>query len=480
MNAPIRVAAPCDKLRYHIAPPALLLVRDSAGRTAEPPGSVGDAPESTSDWCVVHQRLVALASERAAHEHELCRWLRAAERVAVHCHTGHGSLVEYAERLIGLRPRQTEERLRVARALESLPELDQALRSGVLCWSAVRELTRVATPDTVHGWLGWAQGKPSRQIEQAIAARRPGDRPESRPDPLLVKHRLRFEVRPETMALVRDLQARIQADLGAPVDDDTFLHELARRALGGSDSRDDGRASYQVAITKCPECGLASVDSAGQRHITDGTFEAVVACDCQELGSVAPRSEESSPVGGNDHGVAAFAVNATANLECVSPHVGALPSGPSAGTTRRRATQSIPPAIRRQVLRRDRHRCVVDGCQSHQFLDVHHLVPRAEGGRHDLDRLACLCFAHHRAVHAGTLVLTGTVSSGLSFQHADGSRYGTNLTAETVHIAEQAFGALRNLGFPQTQARALLDKAMASRPANCNLTELMHAALRLV
>jgi hypothetical protein len=42
-------------------------------------------------------------------------------------------------------------------------------------------------------------------------------------------------------------------------------------------------------------------------------------------------------------------------------------------------------------MRRDRMRCVVDGCRNHRFLDVHHVTPRAEGGRHDPELLLVLC-----------------------------------------------------------------------------------------
>jgi hypothetical protein len=45
---------------------------------------------------------------------------------------GMATLFEYAERFLGLRPRQTEERLRVASVLEDLPLLDAALWEGHL------------------------------------------------------------------------------------------------------------------------------------------------------------------------------------------------------------------------------------------------------------------------------------------------------------------------------------------------------------
>ena len=67
-------------------------------------------PEVTSDWTRVHERLASLGKDRSAHERELCRWLLAAQRLAVHARAGFASLGEYAERLVGLNGRQTEER----------------------------------------------------------------------------------------------------------------------------------------------------------------------------------------------------------------------------------------------------------------------------------------------------------------------------------------------------------------------------------
>jgi len=67
-------------------------------------------PEATSDWTRVHERLASLGKDRSAHERELCRWLLAAQRLAVHARAGFASLGEYAERLVGLNGRQTEER----------------------------------------------------------------------------------------------------------------------------------------------------------------------------------------------------------------------------------------------------------------------------------------------------------------------------------------------------------------------------------
>lgn len=98
-------------------------------------------------------------------------------RSEAHRHLGFGAFAEYEERLFGYSPRATEEKLRVARALESLPDTNRALREGELSWSAARELTRVATARTEREWLGVTQDKTVRQVERLVSGRKVGDRP---------------------------------------------------------------------------------------------------------------------------------------------------------------------------------------------------------------------------------------------------------------------------------------------------------------
>jgi hypothetical protein len=96
--------------------------------------------------------------------------------------------------VFGLSRRATEEKLRVAGALEALPELAEALRSGKLNWSVVRELSRVAVPETEHEWILAARRKTARQVERMVSGIAPGDRPADRRRPELVRHILRLEV----------------------------------------------------------------------------------------------------------------------------------------------------------------------------------------------------------------------------------------------------------------------------------------------
>jgi hypothetical protein len=245
-------------------------------------------------WQLAHAALSRLARERAAADAEEGRWLLAAERAAVHVHIGYGAFSEYIERLFGYKPRSTQEKLRVAAALESLPALARALSSGELSWSAVRELTRVVVSETEHEWLEFARGKTLRQLEQVLAGRRQGDAPGSAPEPSAQRHVLRFEVAAETFALFREALRELRRRAGAALDDDAALLEMARCVLGGPSN--EGRASYQVVLGVCTECNGAQQHAAGGLVPVGPELLRMAQCDAQHV----PSMPEAGPLPAND------------------------------------------------------------------------------------------------------------------------------------------------------------------------------------
>jgi hypothetical protein len=86
--------------------------------------------------------------------------------------------------------------------------------------------------------------------------------------------------------------------------------------------------------------------------------------------------------------------------------------------------RSVTPQLRRLVFARDGGRCIVPGCKHWRFIDVHHVVPRAHRGPNRLENLACLCTAHHRAVHEGVLAIEGSATAGWVVRHAGAGAYG--------------------------------------------------------
>lgn len=62
----------------------------------------------------------------------------------------------------------------------------------------------------------------------------------------------------------------------------------------------------------------------------------------------------------------------------------------------------LPADIRDRVLERDQRRCSGRflGGECSTVLDVHHILPRIEGGTDDLDNLLTLCHRHHPMLEA--------------------------------------------------------------------------------
>ncbi|HEX8113599.1 MAG TPA: HNH endonuclease signature motif containing protein [Kofleriaceae bacterium] len=322
---------------------------------------------SGPDWRMVDRALRAIRQRRAALDAEEARWLREAEVLQIWRPLGMVSALDYMERVLGYAPRTAQDRLRVARALGDLPQLTAALAADELAFSAVRELTRVATPGTEAAWIAAAAGKNLRQIEELVADHRPGDRPEDPPDPQARTHVVRFELAAETFARLRQARTVLDDEHGTNLSDDGFIAALCSAVLDGAmNTETSGRAKYQIAVTVCQRCRQGWQEGAGAQVAIEPAAIDRAMCDAQHIGSID-------------------------------------------STVPERAYQDIPPSTARLVWRRDGGRCRVPGCRSARGLEIHHVVHRADGGSHDASNLCLLCSACHLAHHRGALTIAGTV-----------------------------------------------------------------------
>src|SRR5687767_5740895 len=130
----------------------------------------------------VHERLCAIARQRSALDAQELALLHDAKRLQLWREHGYATLYEYLEYVLGYQPRTIQERLRVSDALQDLPALADALTDGTLTFSAVRELTRVATPQTVDRWIDGARGRCVREIEELVSGHKYGDDPDDPKD----------------------------------------------------------------------------------------------------------------------------------------------------------------------------------------------------------------------------------------------------------------------------------------------------------
>jgi hypothetical protein len=395
-------------------------------------------------WVVAHEGVLEVAKERARLERREGTSLLRAFREKVHRHLGYGAFAEYTDRHLGYCHRTTADKLRTAEALEGLPELARAQQEGHLHASAVRELARVATAGTECAWIEAARGRRVREVERLVSGHARGDTPNSPSRPEFEKHVLRFEVSAETLAAFRDAMQRIHQVCGERLDDDSALLLMARAALSSAsptvsdaDPRGLGRANYQVSVIVCARCKHA-VQPAGadQVEIDTATLD-TACCDAQTIDLT--------------HGDA---------------------------DTPPRATQSVPPAVRRQLLLRDKRVCQVPGCRNTLALDLHHIQPRAEGGTHHAHNQIGLCAVHHRAVHRGELHVSGRAPDALVFRHADGTPYGGQVSAPRADVCKKVYDGLCWLGFKTSEARRALDECVRAGDVPLDAEALLKMALQ--
>ena len=394
-------------------------------------------PSADTSRQVADETLRKLGRLRAASDFELCQWFLCGFRLKVHELYGFASFREYAERWFGCSGRATEERVRVAERLDELPKLSAAFAAGDLVYSAVRELTRVADAETEAEWLEVAEGKTASQIERMTSGKKPGDRPSDPTRPELERKRVTLNLSPSAYALLRQARDVLRKESGGThLDDDAFIELLASSALSGGGGTDETRSRHQIALTVCECCKAATQDASGEQVPVGPEVVEVAECDAQVIGRV----------------------DISAGYE--------------------RASQVIPPAIRRAVVRRHGGVCAVPGCKN-TSCDVHHCDPKSEGGSHDPERLILLCSTHHGIAHEGKIVIRGTWSAGFVFEHPDGSAYGSpKVEPKKAHVLAEVFQMLKALSFKEKEARRLVDEARPHVGAEMTAEQALRLALR--
>lgn len=389
----------------------------------------------------IDAELTALARREGALEEELGRCLLKALAARVHEHLGMASFVEYASRRLGYSPRLTKEKLRVARALATLPQLERALTEGTHSFSTAKELTRIVTRKTEAEWLAATQGKTQREVERMVSGLRPGARPQDPRDPLLQRRRVVLDLPPETYALLRDAFAQVREVHGPATTDAELTRIIAETILGHA--KPPEKPSYQIAVALCADCQRTLHHAGGETIEVDPAIGACATCDGEvvgltdfdafgaEAGSSPPPGLKGTFVHGAEaQGALAATARPRAELapdsESTLTHVGRDPrppaSDPEAASIRallRRGgiravlhqtsaalglqLKTVTPKLRALVLARDHHRCIVPRCEHRAFTQLHHLDPQARGGPHAPDNLVSLCSQHHQRLHEGLL-----------------------------------------------------------------------------
>lgn len=300
------------------------------------------------------------------------------------------------------------EHVRVAMALTRLPAVAAALRSGRLTWSKVREITRVATPESEPDWLRLAEAGTAAHVERVVRAFR-------RVTPAQVEHQ------------------HADRRLWTTVDDDgsVVLHVKLPTETGSSIA-DAIRRSTE------PATGVPLSARMADRFVAAVTGGVVVVPEVIF-------HADASVLDGSE------GVCTTATGHAVAPEVALLAACVGVvqwvvhdgvdvvAVSKRRRFAS--PAQRRFVEARART-CEVDGCDvDGRDFHVHHVRPRARDGATEVGNLRRLCPGHHRLIHVRQLEVEIGATGRLRLFRRDG-------TAVDHHIARWPVREAAPVGSP--------------------------------
>jgi hypothetical protein len=374
------------------------LVRETARVFAVP----APAPEfvASSDTVrieALEEEIVYLSAHLHAGEHRFLTLVAEYDRLRGWEVAGHRSCAHWLAFRTGFDLGACRERVRAARALAELPEISASISRGELSFSAVRALTRVATPENETDLLDLARGCTTAQLERMVRGFKLGSRQDEAD-----REKERFESR--TFSVFPDeegmyeVKGKLTPEVGAllmravEAASDALYHE--RKNVSAETSFQDAAHRRADALGLVAERALAA--GFGENAPVSGTkaerYQVLLHVDAETL------KEEGSGLGQSElEDGTRVSAETSRRLSCDAAVVEIGHGRDGSVLDVARKTRTIPPAVRRALEVRDRG-CRFPGCGL-RFTDAHHIKHWADGGETGLNNLLLLCRHHHRLLH---------------------------------------------------------------------------------
>ncbi|HKZ74801.1 MAG TPA: DUF222 domain-containing protein [Steroidobacteraceae bacterium] len=310
------------------------------------------------------------------------------------------------------------ERVRVAHALEKLPQISAAMARGELSYSKVRAMTRIACSENEAYLLSIALHGTASHVENLVRHYRRAKEAEE----------LSREARQQAGRCVSCffdddgslvIKARLPAEAGALL---LKAFDAAMREIPPIDvSAETPSERPSIAVRRADAVAIlaesflahgACAANGGDRN------QIIVHVDAETLRhGCAGRCEL-------EHGPA-LAAESARRLACDASVIAIVEDENGDPLSVGRKTRSLPPAIRRALQARDRG-CRFPGCPNTRYVDGHHIRHWADGGETRLSNLVSLCRFHHRCVHEGKVSIQVLDDGAVRFVAKDRSIYASD------------------------------------------------------
>lgn len=289
----------------------------------------------------IHDQARLAVSDLKAKESEVIKALQKVDQYKVYRYLGFNSLFQYAISL-GLSEAQSYNYITVARKSIQIPQLHQAIENKEITVSSARTITSVIEEKNQMHWLELAKTLPKKELEREVAKVNPK---------VLKKESSRFV-------------AENLLELNVTVSEETFkLLNRVKELLAQKNKR-------PIALEE-------TIKTLAEEYV-----------------------KKQDPLERAKRAISKAKNQTSDEFTGKSQLIGDTQQEPVPGQVRK----PIPAAVKHQVYLRDRGQCqykLPSGkiCGQAQWIDLHHLRPKNQGGPDTVDNLITLCKGHHLLMH---------------------------------------------------------------------------------
>ena len=346
--------------------------------------------------------IVNLSARINAASYELLVLIRRFDERAGWLQWGFANCAEWLHWRCDLSLSAAREKVRVAHALKTLSAIALSFSRGVLSYSKVRALVRVATNDNEDVLLKFALNTTAARLEERCRELRCGTADSvDEANRSHANRSLRIKRDPSrgTMTITVEL----------PLESGELIDKALDRARECNPS-----ASAEFAEESWPAQQADALVTMARDYLS-GQCESATGSTDNYLVTV--HVDRAALSDGN--GRSGLPIESVKRLCCDGDTVVIVEDENGEPLNVGRKTRTVPTAIKRVLWSRDKG-CVFPGCTHKRFVDAHHIQHWSAGGETSLDNLLLLCTRHHRLVHEGGFRIEKDYLDRWYFKRPDG------------------------------------------------------------
>jgi hypothetical protein len=287
---------------------------------------------------------------------------------------GYSSLFQYCMSVLHLSEDAVYNRIHAARAARRYPAIIEKLESGALSPTTVRLLARHLTPENHQELLAAASGQGKQVVEELLARRFP---------------------QPDVAGRVRRVPSRLLAAVADVAPTGPALSNACPRLAPAAPAPAAVPDAEAPLVLSVPAAAPARIRPLAPeryeiRFTASGEMREKLRAAQDLLGHAIPSGDIAQ----------VFDRALTLLVAELSRKKFAATERPRRSRGQSDDSRNIPAEVKRGVEARDRGRCAFvscDGrrCNERRFLEFHHVVPYAAGGKPTVDNIQLRCRAHN-------------------------------------------------------------------------------------